>query len=144
MVRFLPLFCLFACFNADAALLFQRVPLDSSNSYSLDSENSPFVYEVANPFTLSTTNTIRQIVVWGRTSSTATPTFKVRLYTDAAGTPNTTPVSEHSSFREKIMTTPQRSAAGQADECVTSPVKVQGMLQNLKVTHASCGYMRTC
>jgi len=96
MVRFLPLFCLFACFNADAALLFQRVPLDSSNSYSLDSENSPFVYEVANPFTLSTTNTIRQIIVWGHTSSTATPTFKVRLYTDAAGTPNTTPVSEQS------------------------------------------------
>lgn len=98
MVRFLPLFCLFACFNADAALLFQRVPLDSSNSYLLDSD-SRYVYEAANPFTLSTTNTIRQIVVWGWTSSTATPTFKVRLYTDAAGTPNTpntTPVSEQS------------------------------------------------
>ena len=96
MIRLSPVFCFFICLNADAALLFQRVPLDSNNSYSLDSENAPNVYEFANPFTLNTTETIRQVVVWGRTSSTATPTFKVRFYADAAGTPNTTPVSEQS------------------------------------------------
>ena len=96
MARLLPVFCLFTCFSANAALLLQRVPLDLNVSHSLDSENSPFVYEYANPFTLNTTETIRQVVVWGRTSSTATPTFTVRLYADAAGTPNTTPVSEQS------------------------------------------------
>lgn len=93
MSRLFCVFYLFICLNADAALLLQRVPLDLGNSYSLDSEN-PFAYEFANPVTLNTTETIRQIVVWGRTSSMVTPTFKVRFYADAAGAPNTTPVSE--------------------------------------------------
>ena len=132
VTRLLPFFCLFTCFNADAALLFQRVPLDLNSSYSLDTENAPFVYEYANPFTLNTTETIRQVVVWGRTSSTATPTFTVRLYADAAGTPNTTPVSEQSVVAV-MEDTGQRYIFGQTNQPIykiilplTTPIAVNG------------------
>ena len=131
MFRLFPVFYLFICLDADATLLFQRVPLDPDNSYSLDSENG-FAYEFANPLTLNTTETIRQVVVWGRTSSMATPTFKVRFYTDTAGTPNTTPVSEQS-VAAVMEDTGQRYIFGATNQPIykitlplTSPIAVNG------------------